>query len=57
MKNDQELRWTPREMTIIEKVLTELTSHVELVIKDPMRVFVLELACMREGCSGILLQK
>ena len=56
MKNDRELRWTPRETAIVEKVLSALTSHAGLVIPDPTRAFVLEVACTREGYGGILLQ-
>ena len=56
MRNDRELRWTPRETALVEKVLSELTSHAGLVILDPTRAFVLEVACTREGYGGVLLQ-
>ena len=55
MKNDQAFRWTSRETAIVEKVLAELTSHAGLVIPDPTRAFVLEVACTRERYGGILL--
>ena len=45
MKNDWELRWTPRETAIVEKV-----------IPDPARTFISEVACIREGYGSILLQ-
>ena len=56
MKNDQALRWTLRKNAIVEEVLSELTSHAGLVIPDPTRAFVLEVACTREEYGDILLQ-
>ena len=47
----------PRETVIIvERVLSELISHVGLVIPDPTCAFVLEVTCTREGYGGVLLQ-
>ena len=52
MWNDNELRWTPCETTMVDKIMTKLLVHGGLVIPDPMLPFVLEVVCTKEGYGG-----